>query len=203
MKSETKAQRFNVPTRIDKAADDAATRYSIDNVKILPRKDGVFLLATDSRGLAIVEAEGHVGAPTLLPAGLLETAAKSDCWISEEEGSWGFSGIGGERFKAVNERFPTFAQSLPKRGKQTVITLDARLLRRIAAAVTCMGDLDSKKLAVTIIVGGPDQPIGVIGSGGIGAVMPLGEDEQTREDALKRYDALRKELLNAEADEAK
>jgi len=144
----------------------------------------VLATATNGKCLTVCPLEGTIDAPCLMPAGAVPTVKAGGQVIGN--GEWrtrtGKRVIKERITEGAGEgRFPKILQVLRVKGHAArIIDLDPRLLASMGEALTSE---DSKGLSLVIPEDSGD-PIRVIGTHGIGVLMPMarGEDSPTVSD---------------------
>ncbi len=165
-----------IESRIDKSTCDSS-RYALGTVQVTPAADGkVFLAATDSRILAVIEAEGNAEREEHIPAAVLPKRKKGS--TVRLNGQWESSD---GKFCPVDPepgRFPRAEDVLPniKNGEYTVLCINPKLLHSL---IESLGSTDYDERGLTLFVPKPDEhgnvdsAIPVLGRLGIGVIMPL------------------------------
>lgn len=188
-------------TAIHEAADKEATRYALNAVCVTPVDEStVWLSACNSRILACVKQAGTAIEPMLMPAAAAKTGKAfrdNGHWVDNKNT---MHPIPDGRFPRCNEVIPDIG---PREGFVT-LRIDADLLAKLAHAINRPEKKYDSQVRGSVLlivetcakdgVAMPtDKPIGVIGSEGFGVIMPLGQDNETSESALRQYADLAKQ----------
>ncbi len=185
-------------SRIDKSTDRDSTRYALGDVLATPAEDGkVFLTATDSRILAIVEADGMTEQEQQIPAAVVPKRKTPTC--VQLNGQWDSSD---GKFCPVDpnpRRFPPCAAVLQSVQADyfATVSLDAKLLQSLSEALGANAD----ERGVTLFIPQPDKEgridsaIPVLGRLGIGVIMPFSSERA--ETDRKRYQDISDRYLSA------
>ena len=159
-----------------------SSRYAIVGVQVIPEENGDATLAvTDGRKLAVRFDAGAALRPCILgPVALKANDHEVEFRMGDDHGNAIASRpFGAKRgtvdIEYVEGTFPPFGDIFPKEVTPAecagVISLDAKLLLEIAAAVND-GDAENAT-AVTIFVKADNKPFVVMGNAGIGVQMPV------------------------------
>lgn len=209
--------------------DPESTPYAIGGVQVRKNCDGAWIAATDGRCLVVTHAEvedvndipedGIVVAAKAWPTKPVKKKLKGDdrafVEIDPEKGEWknsddkfGKDGICEGRFPKIEQVIPTFD------GNSIVVTLDVKLLSKIAEAL-CRKDVpDGERTMLTLLMNldkakGEDGkeisedmfdpvvqgPIGVLGSGpGVGVVMPF--EGGGHQGVLERFSSRQRRIVS-------
>lgn len=60
----------NIPTKINKCCDSDNGRYALEGIQVVPSDQGVYLIATDSRKMVIVQSGGIADSKCIIPGDL-------------------------------------------------------------------------------------------------------------------------------------
>lgn len=176
---------ITIPNGIRHCCAREGSRYAIQAVEARPGNEPgeAYLSATDGRVLAVVPTSADdLEKPILIPYDVLPTRKDNDV-ILKENGF--FRQVRGG--KIVDEgdpdgSFPPTADVVPKGDTfKLVIGLNAGLLLNLAHAVGEEG-------TVTLLIGKPNKPIGVMGPEGFGVLMPANIEHRELEQAQVRWD---------------
>lgn len=206
---------IRIETDLSAATDQESTRYALNNVQILPcprDPDHVYAIACDSRILAIVQAEGKTdGNPVLMPAKHSKPKRGKAATYTTLNGEWRTSttkkhnlpkgrdidsaAVAAMETVAVSAidtnpgRFPNVAAVIPDDlSGAVVVTLDARLLANLAAALNpTASDIGGKLTLIMrpdapVVENGPREvtdAVCVTGGAGFGLIMPLAGEKPT------------------------
>lgn len=181
-----------VDAPIGLCGDDETSRYALAAVMTVPADDGVCLFATNGRMLAAVEAAGSVRERRYIPISLLQPKPGDTVRVDRIEGKWtqGCGGIGGE-VELYSPRYPNITPILADRSQCVAITIDARLLLKMAKAMG--GEGEECRTSITLLVSQTDEENGVacMGQNGVGVLMCRGGvnggGPERHERTLQRY----------------
>lgn len=169
--SDLKAK-FTVKTKPAKATDPDYSRYALGHVVASPATDGVWLTASNGRIVAATKVEGEIDKARYVPTSVMPTLKRGG--TVELNGQWqNDKGKFAEEIDASACRYPDVSSALAT-GCGTVVTLDAQLLLNLAQAI-CEAD---ERPTLTLFLPAANKKgyieggIGVLGSSGIGTVMP-------------------------------
>jgi hypothetical protein len=168
---------------------EQSSRYALNGVHVCQRdKDRVWVTATDGRILSVTSAKGESEKPEVCPANILPKKGKKDS-LAQLNGQWETTSKDGTvSSPKIEGRYPNCAAMFSdKRGPAsaesvTVVRLNANLLAKLANSISTGG-------VVTLIIGSPDKPIGVMGSDGFGIIMPAERGQHAGEldaDCIRR-----------------
>ncbi len=176
--SEYTIKNLNVDTRIDRCTDADSSRYALGGVRMVRESETeATLYATDGKCLAVTKASAdHIDdsysivaiPPKAIPR-RANSARKTYRRLSLN-GRW--ENGDGKLCDMVDDcgRFPNIGQIMPDvSAEDTLIHIDVNLLANLAESITDAG----KPLVLTLCVKDPQHAIGVIGSHGVGVIMPL------------------------------
>lgn len=176
------------------ATDAESKRYAIGGVAVEPLPDGqVVCAATNSRILAVVKEEGTATEPHIIHGSAFKAKKGQSLHVVKngqaERHSWTEKrGVMTDKtvsvLPEVEGRFPRFRDVLPNIDGHFAVTIDARYLLDLAAAIGRSDEITGITLFVPIDGDDPTEAsdhggIGcVVQGGGIGAIMPLCGHEQ-------------------------
>lgn len=210
------------------AADEESSRYSLMHVEIFPQpKDRVLAVSTNGRVAAIVELPGKTDRPRLIPCGVFPSTKAhmprtGYPQIELEDGQWHLTGSKNGKVAPQAEagRFPRLGDlvpALPSEENTLVVSFDAAELLKLADSIRSQAkDAGSASpedggcsptVSLFIDKSRPEQnsAIAVVGTEGIGVLMPCWRDERQMSasayiaEKRKRYTELAKRLQEAEA----
>lgn len=190
---------FQSTTEIDAVTDPESGRFALGCVLAQPdpdRPNGVLLVATDGRAMAIVEEEGKLDEPRKIRASSLRQRRKERIVQVECDGAQAYFSCdqehGGDGLVAVERdevegRFPRFGDVIPKVDLEeyTEISIDYALLGRLLRALQPRRTSKEGQVLFSIFVDRSrpfvDTPLIVASGGNLGILMPCTSDEQERD----------------------
>jgi len=172
-----------------------SVKYKVNNLAVVPGLNGiVHCIATDVRVASIVETSGEVDGVRLIPKSLLRCPKRRVKQLALKGGQWHAKKgvILGGKFKSTStvekvaeepqdSRFPPIETVIPDIGPEdTVLRLDARLLAKLAKAISETGQ-------VTLFFRDGQDAIAVAGSDGIGVLMQSNKNPSEIESERDNY----------------
>lgn len=189
-----------IESRIDKSTEKDATRYALGHVLVTPATDeSVWLSATNSRILAIVEAEGTTDEERLIPSAVLPTRKAGS--TVRLNGQWESSDGKFCPVESEPGRFPRMESVIPQVQNDyfATVRLNAKYLMNLVDSIGQIEHHGSE--GITLLIPQPNKDgeivdaVSVLGRLGIGVIMPVNHSrEADREqyiDVSKRYTAAR------------
>ena len=176
---------------VEASASLAHSHYAMECAQIGPKDDGVWLAASDGHQAIVRPCTGHADKTYLVPVHpLAEGLDDSPGWVYLD-GKW-FSQRNGRYAEPVPDRkFPDVSGVLPKIGNDCVpVTITVGYLMKIAKAIGEQG------IITMFVPKTRNKPIAIIGTHGIGAVMPEYQDEKT-EGMAERYTTMAEAFAKA------
>lgn len=162
---------------LSKCVKDFDAKYGgMCGVKATPGDGVVYLAGTNGKVAAVVEVQGELDAPVLVPGPVCKPGV-----VSGGPGAWEHQK--GKKVTVFREDlggqlFPPLQEALKLRKVAATVRLDARLLDDLAKAITegeCAGH-------VTLLIDDADHAVGVVGNQGIGVIMPLSRGDDKASD---------------------
>jgi hypothetical protein len=190
-------------TDLAKATDSETSRYALGGVAVSVDSDGAaYAAATDGRIMAVTPID-HAGDSiqtaakddtpgrqfVLIPAGILKRPTPNKPNLVTLNGRAECKGRVGDYLEG---RFPRLDDAIPAMQGRVNLSIDAKLLAKLAEAINQLG-----ANVVTLLLGRDnpgDSPIGVLPSGensveSFGVLMPCGEGKDQSEEYAERFNA--------------
>lgn len=175
----------HVPKPICQVAEREHTRYALAAVQVVPgeRNETAWLAATNSRIAAVRRTRGTTDAPQLIPRGVMPT--RKEGTLVELNGRWENANGQSAKPEAEGARFPRIDDYMPvptrddlEHGRFHALSVDARLLRKLADAISGDGIVTmfvpaARGVYSPTYMPAVDSAIPVVGPDGFGAIMPL------------------------------
>jgi hypothetical protein len=179
-------------TDLAKATDSETSRYALGGVAVSVDADGVaYAAATDGRILAVtpidhageaIETVAKADTPSrefvLIPAGILKRPTPNKPNLVTLNGRAECKGRVGDYLEG---RFPRLGDAIPAMQDRVTLSIDAKLLAKLAEAINTPG---ANVVTLLLDPNKPgDSPIGVLPSGetsveSFGLLMPCGKGEE-------------------------
>lgn len=197
-------------------ADKSAGRFVLNHALLTPCDEGAYLASTDGKVAAVMLADGECpdGAEHLVPNEIIAKVPKKGK-RTELNGQWLTDGktltppVCG-LFPAMQDVLPSLTATPPT----FAVTLNAELLARLQQTIS--RDEDGSA-SVTLLFTAQGAPLVVVGSDGIGVVMPITRDaprtadgrkgiestDQLIERVTERYTAVRNDYAKCRAGRAR
>lgn len=180
--------RVNYKTKIYNAVDAMSTSYQLGNVAVLPMEG--LAVATDGKILAVcqVETTGKISEGPALVPGAAFAAVKNDGGSIDVHRD-GYFALGKKQLHLGEGRYPNAAEVLNSaaddayHGDSVQVTLDAKLLLRLAEAITPNGESP----IITLEIPRGDASVCVSGECGVGVIMPCTLAADAPRGALRHY----------------
>lgn len=151
---------------------DEYSRYALSCLYVSPSVDGgVWCFGCDGRCLSATRIEGTIGESQLIPRGVVPTT-KKPAHVERTGDRW--DDRLNRRYATIDPeaRYPKVQDVFPDCADRVAVRIDATLLANIQTAIS-----NSESQHVTLLVGKPNEAIGVLGADGIGVLMPVALEE--------------------------